>query len=964
MSPSKRKTININSEEESSPKCRRSSLAVNLSYTNLTDSGNGSLRKTQIKNNESFNNQMQSYMVPNKELDRMQEEKNSSMTSNINKINNIGSCEEDKLLRNVHVRIIDIKHIKETDATCEKLRNAILNKTREIFNKQDECAIKTTLVLQNQKNKVLTTTSEEIIDQFQIPTDEVTSISNNIHNEKLSIFSTPINKSFNANESIDKSKITKRRLFTHNDIINPQVVKTVTEEEYNSKNNLQQLYPANLNYKSSPIISGNHKRHRISKLSLKNLSETRTKCNLEEDLSQKTISSLSILNDDIESIGTPIFCSTYNEELGGNNNKFIEEHNINNRRHKKNAKLVSMELTAVQGNIWECNNTCIEKTAIDNSEVRNKKESEGQSTKGKINQATSISDEESVMNHETIIKTSNTILQYSQQNTEKNDNIKSTIDKNEGSTEELESSLNVNTSVNKESEQESVISVRSSLQVNTSLNSTYRQSYNKEQQSKQKSTRTSEKHSQYDNETADVNDDSTSYIESTPYNMPQSDLLKSQLKWDTVIYNTKFKDPTKIVDTLSNSNIKEKKKSVCNLKNEQCIYKIHTTNTITCIEKERDILHKQVTLDDSPIVTSNKQKCKEVIIEDSLRGHEFDEDTIKNNTLANVNVICSKPKKKKLLPLCESSELSFSPMEKSLSPKEQLITKKKKQFKKKRMIKQNLQTKACNVSNDIEKDNDSSENNVTFNLKPKNECKKPRKVISKKIVIKKMAIDNDILKKLENLYKHSDQEVKIVEHRNSLNEFQTRKETSQWLAHKSQKIIMVVTGFSNGDKNLIKSIVKSLGMASIESNVTRRTTHVVSTGVRTLNLLHGIIRGCWLVKLEWVLKSLENNTWLNPEHYEITHFSKAVKENRKDRELFGMAYIPELFVTSGFLHVENGTTPPAHILKSLIKAAGGRITEYPQAAKIIIGANGVKESWILDSITTGVLQPITQYQRK
>lgn len=66
-------------------------------------------------------------------------------------------------------------------------------------------------------------------------------------------------------------------------------------------------------------------------------------------------------------------------------------------------------------------------------------------------------------------------------------------------------------------------------------------------------------------------------------------------------------------------------------------------------------------------------------------------------------------------------------------------------------------------------------------------------------------------------------------------------------------------------------------MARIESSVTRRTTHVVSTGVRTFNLLHGIIRGCWLVKLEWVLKSLENNGWLNPKDYEMAHFSKAVK---------------------------------------------------------------------------------------
>lgn len=82
------------------------------------------------------------------------------------------------------------------------------------------------------------------------------------------------------------------------------------------------------------------------------------------------------------------------------------------------------------------------------------------------------------------------------------------------------------------------------------------------------------------------------------------------------------------------------------------------------------------------------------------------------------------------------------------------------------------------------------------------------------------------------------------------------------------------------DKDIVKSVVKILGLAKIESNVTKNTTHVVTTGIRTINLLHGIIRGCWLVTLEWVLKSLENSTWLNPEKYEIVHFSKAVLVNK------------------------------------------------------------------------------------
>lgn len=78
----------------------------------------------------------------------------------------------------------------------------------------------------------------------------------------------------------------------------------------------------------------------------------------------------------------------------------------------------------------------------------------------------------------------------------------------------------------------------------------------------------------------------------------------------------------------------------------------------------------------------------------------------------------------------------------------------------------------------------------------------------------------------------------------------------------------------------MRSVVKTLGSAKIELKVTKNTTHIVTTGVRTINLLHGIIRGCWLVSFEWILKSLESNAWLNPEKYEMTHFSKAVLVNK------------------------------------------------------------------------------------
>ena len=51
------------------------------------------------------------------------------------------------------------------------------------------------------------------------------------------------------------------------------------------------------------------------------------------------------------------------------------------------------------------------------------------------------------------------------------------------------------------------------------------------------------------------------------------------------------------------------------------------------------------------------------------------------------------------------------------------------------------------------------------------------------------------------------------------------------------------------------------------------------------------------------------------------------------------------------------------MLQNLIKAAGGCVTERPETARIFIGIGGLKETWILDCITSGELQPHDQYKR-
>lgn len=77
---------------------------------------------------------------------------------------------------------------------------------------------------------------------------------------------------------------------------------------------------------------------------------------------------------------------------------------------------------------------------------------------------------------------------------------------------------------------------------------------------------------------------------------------------------------------------------------------------------------------------------------------------------------------------------------------------------------------------------------------------------------------------------------------------------------------------------MVASVVEKLGGFIIEAHVSEKTTHVVTQGPRrTVNLLKGIARGCWIVLQEWVLKSLGADVWLEEDEFELADFSPAVK---------------------------------------------------------------------------------------
>ncbi|XP_046412952.1 putative uncharacterized protein DDB_G0291812 [Neodiprion fabricii] len=317
--------------------------------------------------------------------------------------------------------------------------------------------------------------------------------------------------------------------------------------------------------------------------------------------------------------------------------------------------------------------------------------------------------------------------------------------------------------------------------------------------------------------------------------------------------------------------------------------------------------------------------------------------------------------KKKLLRLNMSEMVDLSPVSTQTLPEIPLVCNRRVKIRNK-TAKKIPKTKGLSKKPIASSDNDTEE------IEPIPEKgKRIRKLKAKKIVINKMA-DIDLWKRMnENSHtiNESCDSISSAIGRTSLDDFQPKNQLTQNTSSKQRpKIIIVATGLSIEQKLLVKNTVTTLGSAKLQKIVTRHTTHVISNGTRTVNLLRGLLRGCWLVSYEWISKVREAKEWVNAEKYEIVNFSKAVQENRKEKQLFRTAYVSEIFLTCGLIHIKNKTSTPASILEELVCMASGRITRKPEEAKIIVGRGGLKEVWILDSITHGEIQPLELYSKK
>jgi len=180
---------------------------------------------------------------------------------------------------------------------------------------------------------------------------------------------------------------------------------------------------------------------------------------------------------------------------------------------------------------------------------------------------------------------------------------------------------------------------------------------------------------------------------------------------------------------------------------------------------------------------------------------------------------------------------------------------------------------------------------------------------------------------------------------------------------------IVCTSCHKDDINLVKQLVKMFGTFSFSTSVTPNTSHVVSgEGKRTLNLLKGLLQGCWIVTKEWVLSSLEESKWVDEEPYEMVDFSPAVRNLRQEKGAFLGAFKSELFKDVGAVYVSNNCRAPKEELKQLITSGGGTVANVTRVANVVVGearaeedADCVTEKWILDSVQFHVIMPFSDY---
>ncbi|XP_043749740.1 microcephalin isoform X3 [Cervus elaphus] len=172
---------------------------------------------------------------------------------------------------------------------------------------------------------------------------------------------------------------------------------------------------------------------------------------------------------------------------------------------------------------------------------------------------------------------------------------------------------------------------------------------------------------------------------------------------------------------------------------------------------------------------------------------------------------------------------------------------------------------------------------------------------------------------------------------------------------------LVMTSMPSEKYSMVIQVVNRLKGFSVAREVCGSTTHVLAGRPRrTLSVLLGMARGCWILSFEWVLWSLEMGHWISEEPFELSNYFPAAPLCRQERLSSAGQYRGTLFADQPTMFISPASNPPRAKLGELVVLCGGRVTQVPRQASIFIGPSPgrrketvkyLSETWILDSIS-------------
>ncbi|XP_073531497.1 microcephalin [Phyllobates terribilis] len=190
---------------------------------------------------------------------------------------------------------------------------------------------------------------------------------------------------------------------------------------------------------------------------------------------------------------------------------------------------------------------------------------------------------------------------------------------------------------------------------------------------------------------------------------------------------------------------------------------------------------------------------------------------------------------------------------------------------------------------------------------------------------------------------------------------------------KSRKVkrSLVMTSMSTEKQSTIIQVVKKFGGFVFSDEVSETTSHVIAGSPRrTLNIILGIVRGCWILSYDWVLWSLERGNWIPEEPYELSDHFPGAPICRLQRHLSAGEYHQNLFSSVPTFFISPSSQPPCDKLSQAVQLCGGKVCKAVRQAKVCIGMfpgkkppdlEFVSEKWVLDSITQHKLLPLQNY---